>query len=84
MKTTTLLLLAPLALAGCMTGKAEFAAMPGTGPLTQTRLDKVRGYCIMKIGDSVPLNAAGNIHDGVNYLKACFASEGIRVTGFRQ
>jgi hypothetical protein len=78
-----------LALAGCVTGQAEFAALPGTGKLTQTRLVQAQGYCRMMMQNRVDLYAAtGNslaaVPGLVDHAKACYASQGIRVTGFRQ
>lgn len=83
------MLLAASTLAGCVTGQAEFAALPGTGKLTQTRLVQAQGYCKMMTQNRVDTFAAtGNslaaVPGLVDYAKACYVSQGVVVTGFRQ
>jgi hypothetical protein len=82
-------LTATVMVAGCVTGQAEFAALPGTGKLTQTRLTQAKGYCQMMAQNRVDLYAVTGQSLAaapglVDHAKACFASQGIRVTGFRQ
>lgn len=80
--------LATLALAGCTTGQAEFAALPGEGPLTQAKLLRAQGYCKMRYTDEVRAQMVVNGFPEVTSLaddaKACFASQGVLIKGWRQ
>lgn len=79
-----------LTAAGCVTSgaTAEFAAMPDTGPLTPTRLEMARANCQMKWADQVDTafdnKRIPDVGGMITYAKACYASQGILVTGFRQ
>ena len=56
--------------------------MPGTGPLTQTRLAMAKGYCQMNWDRQVDIQMAGGmIPSGlVENAVTCFNSQGINVT----
>lgn len=88
-----LTLLPLLALAGCVTGQAEFAALPGEGQLSQATLIRAQGYCKMRANDTinrmvVQYGAEATLIAGqgeiIEDTKACFASQGVMVKGWRQ
>lgn len=79
-------------LAACTTGQAEFAALPGE-TLTQANLIRAQGYCRMRFNDQVDKMAAmygaeATLIAGQGQLVddavACYASQGVRVKGWRQ
>ncbi|THK37631.1 hypothetical protein EHS39_13410 [Ensifer sp. MPMI2T] len=78
--------LAALPLAGCMTGKAEFAAMEGK--LTPMRLEKAKAVCRMRLRDSdanqIMAYGASNQFSLIDDASDCFAAQGIRLKGWRQ
>lgn len=83
-----LTLLPLLALAGCVTGQAEFAALPGEGKLSQATLIRAQGYCKMRANDTinrmvVQYGAEATLIAGqgeiIEDTKACFASQGVMV-----
>lgn len=86
-------LAAALPLAGCVTGQAEFAALPGERKLTQAQLIRAQGYCKMRMNDQIGrmvarYGAEATLIAGQGALvedaTACFASQGVMVKGFRQ
>lgn len=84
---------AALALAGCTTGQAEFASLPGEGKLSQATLIRAQGYCKMRANDTInrmvmQYGAEATLIAGqgeiIEDTKACFASQGVVVKGWRQ
>jgi hypothetical protein len=88
MKLATILILAALPLAGCVTGHPEYAALPDTGPLTDTRLTMARATCQLGYNQQVntDLNAGAipDVKGLVDNMKLCFLTQGIQLTGWRK
>lgn len=77
-----------LPLAGCMTGKAEYAPMAGAN-ISPLKLEQTRAMCRMRLRDSARMEtiAYGGViapNNLVDDASDCFASQGIRLKGFRQ
>lgn len=81
-----------LALAGCVTGQAEFTALPGEGKLSQATLIRAKGYCQMRSNDTInrmvaQYGAEATLIAGqgeiIEDTKACFASQGV-IVNWRQ
>jgi hypothetical protein len=87
---TRLLALAVLALplAGCVTGHPEFAALPNTGPLTDTRLTMASAQCHLqynaKVDADINAGAIPDINGLVDNMKLCYLTQGIQLTGWRK
>ena len=90
---TALAVMATLPLASCVTGQAEFAALPGEPKLTQAQLIRAQGYCKMRMNDEINrmfarYGAEATLIAGQGMLvedaTACFASQGVMIKGFRQ
>ena len=86
MKNVVTAALAALALSGCVSGQAEFE--PLEGKLSAVRMEKARAVCRMRARDQVNMQiATGQFvvpNDITDDAKDCYASQGIRVKGFRQ
>lgn len=86
MRRVILTALAALPLAGCVTGQAEFAAIDGK--MSPARLQRAQGLCAMRARDQANFQSAtiGIVSTNVivDDARACFASQGIAVKGFRQ
>jgi hypothetical protein len=77
-----------LPLAGCVTGKPEYAALPDTGPLTPTRVQMASATCHLAYNHEVDAafnaNQIPDINGLVDNMKLCMVTQGIQVTGWRQ